>query len=62
MNEKRVVPARANVYTVLSAIACIALIAASVFIFMRSKDLTGQDNPFYVVPLTQDQKSVRTGS
>lgn len=60
MNEKRVVPARANVYTVLSAIACIALIATSVFIFSKSKELTGEDNPFYVRPLTADQKSVAT--
>lgn len=58
MNEKRVVPARANIYTVLSAIACIALIATSVFIFSKTKELTGQDNPFYVKPLSGDQKSV----
>ncbi len=58
MNEKRVVPARANIYTVLSAIACIALIVTSVFIFSKSKELTGQDNPFFVKPLSADQKSV----
>lgn len=63
MNEKRAVPARVNIYTVLSSIACIALIAASVFVFMKSKEMNGGDKgPFYVEPLTADQKSVSTGS
>ena len=58
MNQKRVVPAGVNIYTVLTSITCIALLAATIFVFMKAKDLTGQDSPFYVEPLTQDQKSV----
>ena len=61
---RRTVPARPNVYTVLAVVAFLALTAATVFVWTKNIEMTQSDqpkegsNPWYVVPQTQDQKSV----
>lgn len=37
-----------NVYTVLAVVAALALLAAVVFVWVRSTELTGNSNPFFV--------------
>lgn len=66
MAEKRVVPARMNIYTVLSMVAFLALAAATIFVGSQSAEMTKGDqpndgkSPWYVVPATADSDSVKS--
>ncbi|MBI1336501.1 MAG: hypothetical protein GC164_06015 [Phycisphaera sp.] len=43
------VPARSNIYTVLTLIAIVALGIACFFVAQKSMNLTGEGNPFFLV-------------
>lgn len=56
---KRVVPAQANIYTVLVVIATLVLIVGIGFVWKTAGEMTGQSNPWYVEPATANQASVQ---
>ena len=43
-------PASSNVYTVLALIALLILIAGIVIVIMKAQEITGQSNPWHLVP------------
>ncbi len=55
---KRVVPPAMNIYTVLVLVAFLALAVGVAVVFNFSTKLSGQKNPWYVLPATADQQSV----
>ncbi|GEM_PF-2295869 len=55
---KRIVPAQANIYTVLAVVATLVLIVGVVFVWKTAGEMTGQGNPWYVEPATANQASV----
>lgn len=57
-SNKRVVPASANIYTVLAVVATIVLIVGIAFVWKTAGEMTGQGNPWYVEPATANQASV----
>lgn len=65
MAEKRVVPARMNIYTVLCLVAFLALAFATGFVWSQSVEMTKGDqpeegaSPWYVVPATADSQTVK---
>ena len=48
-------PARSNVYTVLALAAALVLIAGIVFVVLESKELTGESNPWKLLPEATSQ-------
>lgn len=48
-----------NIYTVLVLVAFLALAAGTFVVFSISTKLSGQKNPWHVVPATPDQQSVQ---
>lgn len=59
---KRVVPAKPNIYTVLAVVATVILGTGVGFVLNYSSKLTGEKNPWYVVPPTADQQSTQPAS
>ena len=45
--EAMVVRATNNIYTVLSGVACLAVLIALVIVFVRFRELTGGETPLF---------------
>ncbi len=54
MAERRKRKPSSNVYTVLMAVAFIALLLGVIFVWMRFSEVTGESNPFtaHALPMT----------